>query len=229
LLNQSAYLFGEMFMNQLNVILASLLLAPAFITPTFAGTKNLEGSSHSITSQVSPHQTQKLASTPNNIPTCAGDSGPCMAVIDGKQQGNKIIFRWDGAGDFYNVRYQSGGRSVQKKISSDEFTVNNVQPNSVYEIGVQACSSSFLSRSVCSQWLSSSFTTNQEGRFNTRSLGQQLMGTTTKITPVVGRVRLTNPNTITINKSICEQAQSARRRNSPAAPGLEAKCRAGEQ
>jgi hypothetical protein len=66
-----------------------------------------------------------------------------------------------------------------------------------------------------------------------------------KIVPVVGRVRL-NPNNRTIcddarenpasrahqelcQDHICYRAEAARRRGSPAAPGLEAKCRAGEQ
>jgi hypothetical protein len=210
-------------MNHLNVILASLLLTSASIAPT-------------------------LASPTNNIPTCAGDSGPCMARIGAKQRDNKVIFGWDGAGDFYNVRYQSGGRAVQKKIRSNEFTINNVQPNRVFEISVQACSSSFLSRSVCSDWLASSFTTSQEKRFNTKLLGQQIVGTTNQSTPivVVGRVKLTNQSAKSIcdyarenpasrdlqelcHKQKCEQAESARRRGSPAAPGLEAQCLAGQQ
>jgi hypothetical protein len=169
LLDQSTYLFGKMFMNRLNIILASLLLTSASIAPTFASTKNLGGSSNNFTandnsqaySQVLPHQTQKLASTPNLIPSCnvPGETAPCITPLNANQSGNKIIFRWGGAGDFYNVRYPVSGGETQVINRSGSFTITNVQPNRIYKISAQACVSHFLSKSSCTNWQTRSFTT----------------------------------------------------------------------
>lgn len=109
--------------------------------------------------KVSPHQTQKLASNPNLIPTCNGEPAPCVTRPTANQSGNKITFQWSGAGDFYNIRYRVSGGEKQVENRLGYFTLTNVQPNRIYSINIQACKSNFLSRSSCTTWETGSFTT----------------------------------------------------------------------
>lgn len=91
-----------------------------------------------------------------------GDDGKSQCVHTGNaaQYGDKVVFTWksDNANS-YNVRYRSGGQEKQVGNTSGSFTLENVKPNSIYKIKVQACKSRFLASSKCSDWLEISFTT----------------------------------------------------------------------
>jgi hypothetical protein len=104
-------------------------------------------------------QPQKFASTPNLSATCRGEEPPCITRPDAYQSGNNVVFTWSGAGNVYNVRYPVSGGVKQVENRSGKFTFKNVQSNRVYKISVQACVSRFLNRSACTNWKTTSFTT----------------------------------------------------------------------
>ncbi len=84
----------------------------------------------------------------------------CTYEGNAAQSGDKVIFRWEGQNaDFYHVRYRSGGEEKQVRNTSRSFTLNNVKPNRIYRLKVQACTSRFLASSKCSPWQEISFTT----------------------------------------------------------------------
>jgi hypothetical protein len=109
----------------------------------------------------SPASSQILASTPRLSATCKGEEAPCITRPEATQSGNNIVFTWSMAGDVTNVRYQlAAGGEKQVENRTGRFTFRNVKPNSVYRISIQACEKHFLSRSTCTNWKTTSFTTN---------------------------------------------------------------------
>ena len=153
----------------------------------------------------------------NDTQSCAADR-PCFNGI--VQSGNNVTFRFTGvqSWDFYNVRYPQGdGREKQVENRSGSFTFTNTQPNRVYRLSVQGCNSHTLARSTCSPWVEASFTTADPSRPPAPRPPPELPGKT------LGRVA---PSTPEQPRSICLAAQDSRARNSPAAPNLEAQCRA---
>jgi hypothetical protein len=123
-----------------------------------ATAKTISDNSHA-SSLVSPSQSQKFASTPNLTATCRGEEPPCILRPDAYQSGNNLVFEWGGSGNVYNVRYPVNGGVKQVENRSGKFTFKNVQPNRVYKISVQACVTRFLSNSACTNWKTTSFTT----------------------------------------------------------------------
>ena len=170
--------------------------------------------------------------------TLQGDTQSCAAdqpCFNGAyQQGNTVIFQFTGVccWDFYNVRFpQKGGGDKQVENKSGTFRFTDVQPNSVYRISVQGCSSHFLGHSTCTDWVQSSVTTAPATGSVSQPLGGGAAPPPTRPEPVktIGRVNVgpvTPSPPSTSPFPICDSARSARARNSPAAPNLEAQCRA---
>ena len=163
---------------------------------------------------------------------CAYDS-PCF---NGSHQvGNTVVFNFTGTccWDFYNVRYaQVGGGDKQVENRSGTFTFKNVKPSSVYTISVQGCKSHTLAHSTCTSWTQASVTTAAELSSSVRLLPKPaapLPAAPVEPVKTIGRVNVghVTPSQQTTSRfPICDSARSARARNSPAAPTLEAQCRA---
>jgi hypothetical protein len=174
--------------------------------------------------------------------TLKGDNQACSVdqpCFNGAyQDGNTVVFQFTATGpwDFYNVRYaQAGGGEKQLENRSGHFTFTNVKPNSVYTISVQGCNSHTLAHSTCTAWSQASVTTAPEEKTGSVStpLGRQTPPSSRAPADppkVVGRVNVGPPAPAQYSYSgwppICNSALSARARNSPAAPTLEAQCRA---
>jgi Fibronectin type III domain len=174
--------------------------------------------------------------------TLKGDNQACSVdqpCFNGAyQDGNTVVFQFTATGpwDFYNVRYaQAGGGEKQLENRSGHFTFTNVKPNSVYTISVQGCNSHTLAHSTCTAWSQASVTTAPEEKTGSVStpLGRQTPPSSRPpVDPpkVVGRVNVgpSAPSQYSYSgwPPICNSALSARARNSPAAPTLEAQCRA---
>jgi hypothetical protein len=124
-----------------------------------AATATIAHSNFQASNLLSPPQPPKIASTPNLTATCRGEEPPCITRPDAYQSGNNVVFTWSGAGNVYNVRYPVAGGVKQVENRSGKFTIKNVQPNRVYRISVQACVTRFLASSSCTNWRSTSFTT----------------------------------------------------------------------
>jgi hypothetical protein len=166
----------------------------------------------------------------NDNVACAADR-PCFNGV--YQSGNKVIFQFTGVTgwEFYNVRYVHDGREKQVENRSGTFTFTDAQPNRVYKLSVQGCDSHTLARSTCSPWVEESFTTQDpsrpaapqpRGTPSGKTLGRVPMSTPAQPPgKTLGRVPVSTPDR---QPPICERAQAARARNSPAAPDLEAQC-----
>jgi hypothetical protein len=126
-----------------------------------------------------------------------------------------VTFQFTGIRDweFYNVRYpQAGGHERQVENRSGSFTFTETQPERTYKLSVQGCNAHAFARSTCSPWVEASFTTAAPAP---------------AVPPVPAKtLGRRPPATPSHPRSICEAARDARARNSPAAPDLEAQCRA---
>jgi len=98
---------------------------------------------------------------------------------------------------------------------SGTFTFTGTKPDRVYSLSVQGCNSHTLARSTCSPWVDGSLTT--AGGAPPAPPPPKESGKT------LGRVGTSTPGP---RRTICEAAQDARARNSPAAADLEGQCRA---
>ena len=164
----------------------------------------------------------------NDNVACAADR-PCFNGV--YQSGNKVIFQFTGVTgwEFYNVRYVHDGREKQVENRSGTFTFTDTQPDRVYKLSVQGCDSHTLARSTCSPWVEESFTTQDPSRPAApqprgtppgKTLGRVPVSTRQPPGKTLGRVPVSTPG----QPPICERAQAARARSSPAAPNLEAQC-----
>ncbi len=91
-------------------------------------------------------------------------ANPSLGEISGGQFGaTEVVFIWSGNADFYHVRYRSGGKDTQVKVTKGNglphFNIPNLKPSSTYTINVQACESHFLASSTCTPWKNASYTT----------------------------------------------------------------------
>jgi len=161
-----------------------------------------------------------------DVQACPADR-PCFN--EAHQVGDTVVFRFTviDSWDFYNVRYVDGGGNVkQVENKSGHYTFTNVEPGRVYRISVQGCTSHTLAHSTCSPWSEASVTTAG----GTGSVSQPVVGQRAPSGPVksLGRVPVSSGSTGSTSPpmSLCERARDARARNSPAAPDLEAQCRA---
>ena len=158
-----------------------------------------------------------------DVQACPADQ-PCFN--EAHQVGDTVVFRFTAidSWDFYNVRYVDGGGNVkQVENKSGHYTFTNVEPGRVYRISVQGCTSHTLAHSTCSPWSEASVTTAG----GTGSVSQPVVGQRAPSEPgkSLGRVGGSSGSTGP-PMSLCERARDARARNSPAAPDLEAQCRA---
>jgi len=161
-----------------------------------------------------------------DVQACPADR-PCFN--EAHQVGDTVVFRFTviDSWDFYNVRYVDGGGNVkQVENKSGHYTFTNVEPGRVYRISVQGCTSHTLAHSTCSPWSEASVTTAG----GTGSVSQPVVGQRAPSEPVksLGRVPVSSGSTGSTSPpmTLCERARDARARNSPAAPDLEAQCRA---
>jgi ricin-type beta-trefoil lectin protein len=153
--------------------------------------------------------------------SCAADR-PCFNAV--YQSGTKVVFQFTGIADweFYNVRYGQAGHERQVENRSGSFTFTDTQPDRTYQLSVQGCNAHLLARSTCSPWSEASFTTAAPASPPPPTVPSKTLG---RLPPgkTLGRVTQATPGA---PRSICEAAQDARARSSPAAPDLEAQCRA---